>query len=181
LQKSTFAGINYCRDYAIHSGRPVWGFKYPGWSPLTFRLLRTYMPNARFIFVLRDIGACVKSAKSQRLVITEQDIREFCQKWVQGISYAQSLSSDKASLVINFEELIDKPDEVLRKIASFSGLQDIDKAVLDHKINIWMGHQFSTQSNDGYIPPQELTNDELAIVNEITVPFKQANPQVFTP
>jgi len=174
LQKAAFAGIAYCRDYAIQAGRTVWGFKYPGWPPATMRLIRAYMPGSRLLFILRDVAACLKSAKAQHLVITEQEVREFCRKWVEGVAYAQSLETDKATLVLTYEDLVARSEETLAKLALFSGIEDMDRSVLDHKINVWMGQQFGAQSKDGYIPPVELADAELAIVGEMTASLAQA-------
>jgi hypothetical protein len=173
LQKSALAGIAYCRDYALQAGRPVWGFKHPAWSPVTIHLIRNFVPGARFIFILRNLGDCLKSAKAQRLVVREQEMRDFCQKWVDGVACANSMRDDKTTLVLNYEDLVNQPEETLAKLALFSGLQDMDQSVLDHKINAWMGQQFSTQSKDGYIPPAGLTDVELAIVAEMTAHLKQ--------
>lgn len=176
LQKSAVAGITYCRDYAIQSGRPVWGMKYPGWTPLFARLIRSLMPGSRFIFILRDLSACVKSAKAQHLVNNVQEVRDFCQKWVDGVIYADSARNDKLVLVLNYEDLAGNPEDVIQKLASFSGLQDMQRSVLEHKINAWMGYQFSTQSRDGYIPPAELVDAEVEIIAEVTARLKQAAP-----
>lgn len=168
LQGSAFAGISYCRGYAVRAGRPVWGFKYPGWPPAMMRLIRAHMPEARFIFILRDLMPCLKSAKAQRLVITEQDVRGFCRKWVEGVACAQAMKGDEAVLVLNYEDLVGRQEEALARIAQFSGLQDLDRSVLDRKINVWTGQQFGNQLENGYIPPAELTDAELEIVNELT-------------
>jgi hypothetical protein len=174
LQKSALAGIAYCRDYALQAGRPVWGFKHPAWSPVTIRLIRNFVPGARFIFILRDLGACLKSAKAQRLVVREPEMRDFCQKWAEGVACANSMRDDKAILVLNYEDLVNQPEDTLASLARFSGLQDMDRSVLDHKINVWMGQQFSTQSKDGYIPPAALTEAELAMVAETMAYLRQA-------
>ena len=175
LQKSALSGITYCRDYALQAGRPVWGFKHPAWSPTTIRLIRNCVPGARFIFILRNLGDCLKSAKAQRLVVRVPEMRDFCQKWAQGVACANSMRDDKAVLVVNYEDLATQPEETLAKLALFSGLRDMDHSVLDHKINAWMGQQFSTQSKDGYIPPAELTDAELALVAETTAHLNQAD------
>jgi Sulfotransferase family len=173
LQKAAFSGIIYCRDYARQQGRRIWGFKYPGWSPATIKLMRNLMPGSRFIFMLRDLLPCLRSAKAQHMLDTEQELRQFCQKWIDGTAYCQRLQADPLALVVNYEDLIHRPDETLAVISSFSGAEDMDRSVLDHKINFWAGQQFSTQSGDGYIPPADLTEGELRIIEEVTAPFSQ--------
>jgi hypothetical protein len=174
LQDSLFGGIAYCRDYAVGLGRPVWGFKYPGWAPVTLRLLRACVPGAHFLFILRDLTDCLKSARAQHLVTGEQDTREFCRKWLEGVQYARSMQAEPGTLVLSYEELTARPAEALAQLASFTGLQDIDPSVLDHKINVWMGQGFALQNRDGYVPPAELADSDYAILAETTAALAQA-------
>jgi len=173
LQGAAFAGISYCRDYAVRAGRPVWGLKYPGWSPVMLSMLRTVMPRARFIFILRDLSDCLRSAKAQQLVVSAQDVRDFCRMWVGGAAYARTLGTDQGTLLLDYADLVRRPQETLARIGSFAGVQDMDAAVLEHKINIWVGREFAAQTADGYIPPAELSQAEQAIVAEATSPAGQ--------
>lgn len=168
LQKAAFAGVTYSRDYARSVDRPIWGFKYPGWTPGIIQLLKEYMPKARFIYIYRDLLPTLKSAKAQYLVTTEQEVREFCQKWSTGMSYFSKAAGDASFLGISFDALIKQPEDTLNRIADFSGVHQMDKSVLNHKINIWTGQNFTTQTQDGYIEPSELDALELSIVNEFS-------------
>jgi len=169
IQAAVFAGVRYCRDYALSVGRPVWGFKYPGWDAATIRLLQTVMPKARFIFIYRDLIACLKSAKAQHSVTSKKDVRDFCQKWATGADYMKSVQGHETILGVDFDILTKQPETIIENIAKFSGVHDIDRSVLDHKINIWAGLNFTTQTQDGYLPPVELSQDELSIVDEFIV------------
>jgi hypothetical protein len=168
LGRSAFAGVTYCRSYALRAGRPVWGFKYPGWKPPTVRLLRTVMPQARFIFLYRDIIDCLRSAKAQDAVSSLPEVRDFCQTWAEGLRDALDLAGDPALLVLRYEELLADPAAALARIGCFSGLADMDPAVLEHKINTWRGEDYLAQQRDGYTPPSELTAGELQIVDRLT-------------
>ncbi len=170
MQKAAFAGISFSRDYAVSVGRPIWGFKYPGWTPAIVQLLKGLMPKARFIYIYRDLIPCLKSAKAQYLVTTEQEVREFCQKWSAGMTYLNIMAGDKTILGVGFDALIDQPENTLNKIAEFSGVHDMDSSVLRHKINIWTGQNFTTQTKDGYVEPVELNELELSIVGEFAMP-----------
>ncbi len=178
LQKAAFAGATYCRDFALKSGRSIWGFKYPAWNPIFVELLHTWMPKSRFIYILRDILPALKSAKAQHMIDSEQELRKLCQSWIEGMTYCQQLSSNSSSLIIHYEDLLQKPDETISLIATFSGAQNIDSSVLKNKINSWTGQNFGTQIYDGYIPPVELTDKELKIVEELTMPFRTASTQI---
>lgn len=168
MQTAAFAGIEFCQKYAQSVGRQTWGFKYPGWTPNFVQLLMEYLPQARIIFLYRDLNACLKSAKAQYLVTNDQEVREFCQKWLIGLNFLRNQTSQSAILGVNFEALIDKPGDTLKTIAEFSDVHDMDTAVLSHKINIWPGQNYSSQTKDGYIEPVELNQMELSIVNEFT-------------
>ena len=63
--RSCFSGIEYCREYAIRAGRPVWGFKFPGWKRQTIQLMREIMPACHLIYIYRDAVACLKSANAR--------------------------------------------------------------------------------------------------------------------
>ncbi len=166
MGQAAFAGITYCRDYAAKSERPVWGFKYPGWKPPMIRLLREVMPRSRFIFVYRDVVACLKSAKAQQVIHSHQEIYEFCQVWVEGVRYLLSLGSDPAALVMSYEELQTAPELTLQRVAEFTGVSDMNPAVLLRKINAWSGEDYLAQAKDGYTPPADLTEVEMQIVND---------------
>jgi hypothetical protein len=174
MQNAAFAGVAYCRDFARGAGRSNWGFKYPGWGEGTIRLLQAVMPQARFLFIIRDLGACLKSAKAQQLVITLSDAQEFCQKWAKNITFYNSLRGDKSVSIVNYASLVEKPDEVVQEIAEFLGIQDMEVDVIQKKVNTLTGQHFDAQVKDGYILPAELSEAELQMVENVTVPLKQA-------
>jgi hypothetical protein len=168
MSRSAFAGIIYCRDYAAQAGRPVWGFKHPGWKPPMIRLLRAAMPRSCFIFIYRDVVECLKSAKAQQVINSHQEAHEFCQAWVEGVEYLLNLGDDPAVLVLRYEELVSEPETALVRIAEFSGVDDMNPAVLQRKINAWTGEDYIAQARNGYTPPAELTEVEMQIVEATT-------------
>ncbi len=167
LQEAAFAGVAYCRDFAREHGRPIWGFKYPAWSPAVLRLLRRLMPRARLLFVSRDLLPSLRSAKAQHMIDTEQQLRQLCQTWIAGMAFIMELDDEPGVLSVRYEDLVEEPQQVLASISAFSGASPIDISVLQHKINIWPGQEFSVQSHDGYIPPVDLTEQERRIVDEV--------------
>ncbi len=165
LGRSAFAGVTYCREYAQRVGRPVWGFKYPGWKPAFIQLLRTYMPRARFIAILRDLGACVRSAKAARALNSMVELNEFCRAWTENTTYWRSVRDDAATLVLDFAELKTAPEATLQRLSAFTGLSDMQPHVLTHKINIGAGDVAPVESHDGYVKPAELTEAEQQLVD----------------
>jgi hypothetical protein len=146
----------------------VWGFKHPGWKPPMIRLLRAVMPRSRFIFIYRDVVECLKSAKAQQAINSHQEVHEFCQAWVEGVEYLLNLGDDPAVLVLRYEELVSEPETALVRIAEFSGVDDMNPAVLQRKINAWTGEDYVAQARNGYTPPAELTEVEMQIVEATT-------------
>ncbi len=167
MQKAAFAGIAYCRDFAVAQGRPLWGFKYPAWSPAALRMLRRLMPRARLLFIARDLMPALRSAKAQHMIDTPQQLREQCQAWMSGMSYIMELDDDPCVMAIRYEDLVQKPEETLEGISAFTGADGMDLSVLKHRINIWPGQQFAVESTDGYIAPEELTDDEIRIIGQV--------------
>jgi len=168
ISQAAFAGIIYCRDYAAKVGRPVWGFKHPRWKPPMVRLLRAVMPKSRFIFIYRDVVDCLKSAKAQQAINSDQEVYEFCQAWVEGVEYLLNPGDDPALLVLRYERLMSEPETTLERIAEFSGVDDVNPAVLQRKINAWTGEDYIAQAKDGYTLPADLTEAEMQIVNDTT-------------
>jgi hypothetical protein len=167
LQEAAFAGIAYCRAFALAQGRPVWGFKYPAWDPGVLKMLRRLMPRARLLFIVRNLLPALRSAKAQHMLDTEAELRRLCQAWQAGMSYIAELGDDPGVLAVRYEDLIARPDEVLQAIAAFSHAERLDRSVLDQRINVLPGQQFDVQSVDGYVPPVELSAAELQIVQAV--------------
>ncbi len=166
LGQGTYSSTRFCRDYAQRLGRPAWGFKYPGWKPSFIQLLRNWMPQARFIAITRDLGACAKSAKAQHVFNSSQDLPEFCRAWAEGVEYWNSVKDDPRSLVLSFEELTAEPDATFRRLAEFTGLDDMQPSVLQRKINTWTGNDSFFQAPTGYAQPAALTEAEQQLVDE---------------
>lgn len=166
MNQAAFAGIRFCRDYAVQVERPVWGFKYPGWKPAMIRLARATMPRARVIAILRDLQACTKSAKAHGHLNCSGDVRDFCAAWAEGMGYWQSCRMDPGALVIDYADLALCPDRVVDRIATFCGTFDLDPAVLAHKINTRPGDVAVALEREGYVAPAVLTDAEQSIVSE---------------
>ncbi len=164
--QAAFSGIRYCRDYARQRGRPVWGFKCPAWKPALVRLVRTLLPRARWIVITRDLAACVRSAKAQLQLGSLPEVQEFCRTWLEGMDYWRGVGDDPAVLVLSYEELTAAPERPLRRLAEFTGVDDIQADVLKHKLNTWSGDHVLIQAPNGYVPPAQLTEAEQRIVDE---------------
>jgi hypothetical protein len=167
LQQAAFAGIAYCRDFARVHDRPVWGFKYPAWSPVVLRILRRMLPRTRLLFITRDILPALRSAKAQHMIDTPQQLHELCQGWLSSLSYLAELAHDVSVMTVRYEDLVGQPEETLAAIATFSGAQQMDRSILEHRINTWRGQELAAQSGDGYVRPVELSEAEMRAVSQV--------------
>jgi hypothetical protein len=167
LGRACAAGLAYCRDEAVRNGRSVWGIKCPAWPPAVLQLLRALMPRSRFLYVHRDVVDCLKSARAQQMVHSEQDVAAFCQAWTENLTYVLGLDQDSHVLLLGYAELVANPAASLERIAAFSGAHGMDAHVLDHKINTW------TTENKSYVPPVELTDRERQIAAQLTSALRQ--------
>ena|SRR3989441_4957674 len=169
IGRAAFSGISYCRDHAIGLGRPVWGFKHPAWNPATVRLMRALMPRARFIFIHRELKDCLKSAKAQGVTYgatySKSEVEEFCRSWAENREYLLSLDGEATVFSLQFEDLVREPQETLARMTKFTGVQDMDPNVLNHKVNTWAGEDYVMQSKNGYFEPAELDDSDQRIVD----------------
>ena len=184
MQKGAFAGVRYCREYAALQGRDVWGFKHPGWSPVFINLLHQLMPEARTLVICRDLPACLRSAKAQRMLDSEQAVREFCESWKQGMAYWNHKEGETGMMIVNYDDLVQNPGSLLQRISAFSGVEGMQASILEEKVNIWKGREFANQTSDGYIAPAELSAGELQIMEAVMAgtPFEGTrSPEVIQP
>jgi hypothetical protein len=171
LGRSCFGLLTYCRDYAVAAGRPVWGLKAPGIKIPTLDLIRQTMPQARFIYIHRDVVDCLRSAKARQAVRSEPEVKEFCQSWAVNLRYALKFSHEPFMHMLNYAELIAEPEKCLPLIAAFAGTQAIRADVLRRKINT-RAHDASA-SAPGYIEPATLTDAEMRIACELTASLRE--------
>ncbi|HJW95803.1 MAG TPA: sulfotransferase [Thermoanaerobaculia bacterium] len=140
------------RDSAIRHGRAVWGVKYPRWSAATIDLLRSMIPGSRWIYIHRDVLACLRSAKGRGDLLRPGDEVLFAQEWTANLEFALTLPRDERLLLLDYDELARDREAFLRSIEEFSGARPIDRSVLEHRVN----------DSEGYLPPVELTEQEIA-------------------
>jgi hypothetical protein len=169
--RSSLSWLGFCRDYACKVGRPVWGIKYPAMTPALLQLIRHVMPASRLLYIHRDVMDCVKSAKATHGAWSTEEAKELCQTWVANLRYVLGLGKDPGLLVVSFADLLAEPVETLERIAAFSGAVDMDRKVLDHKINTFAAG--TGQEKKSYFAPADLTDQEKQIVAEVTSALRE--------
>jgi len=160
LRDGALAGLAHCRAHALSVGRPVWGFKYPGWSPPLLRMLIGQAPATRVVYVIRDPADTARSAKAWHNFRSEQDTESLCAQWLAHVQFMRQFAQSHPVLVLRHEALVADPGESLARLAAFLDVQGMDTGLLAYRINNAGGDQ-------GYLPPAELTPREQACADAV--------------
>lgn len=151
-------------EFSARVGRPVWGFKVPGYNRDMLRAVFSLMPRTRVVYLIRNLHDVLKSAKARRFVTTDEDIRQFCADWARNILEVAELAADQRLIFLKYEDLLARRDEHLRLLEMFTGVEGADPAQFDLKINTFVGFEAQGHSPTQYIAPAELTEADLAAV-----------------
>jgi hypothetical protein len=170
LGNACFAGIDYCRLAALELNRPVWGFKYPGWTPAVLNALRQMMPAFKLLYIHRDLLDCVKSDKARGNLGSLEELRAFCVSWTQNLEFVLSLNDPEHVLMVNYADLVGKPEASIQAISDFSGATNIQHSVLGVKVNTFKD---SASGHTGYVAPAELSAEELNVVDDLSSSLRQ--------
>jgi len=151
-------------EFSRSVDRPVWGFKGPGYDRDTLKAFLFMLPNARVVYVVRNLGDVLKSAKARRFVTDEDQTAGFCAEWAKNIREMIDLAADSRVLIIKYEELLALRTARLASLEAFTGARDLDPRTFDLKINTFEGEEANGHSPSQYIEPHELTEAERRIV-----------------
>jgi hypothetical protein len=170
LCQSCLGWLGSCRDCAARTGRPIWGMKVAGWTPSVLGLIRHCLPQSRLLYIHRDILDCLRSAKARQLVRSPGDVQDFCRSWMENLSYVLNLGEGPALLIVKYADLVAEPVRVLERVAAFTGVGDMDLAVLGQRIN--------TQADAGglggyYVQPADLTEEERQLAVQTSSPLRE--------
>lgn len=138
----------YQRDAEILGGRR-WGMKKPDLPLQDYALFQHLVPSTRIVYVVRDIGDCLRSMKAfdRRPPRTS---KENCDLWVSNMCSWRAKKD--ACFTVEFERLENEPEAVTAELSEYLSL-DLDASVLANRVN----------SREGYRPPEPLTDEELRL------------------
>ncbi len=164
LAKSCFLGLEHCETQALALGRTVWGFKKPSFKPESLSALQVMMPNFKLLYIFRDVFECAQSGKARGALNSLEDFKNYSQFWVQNLLFVLKFFKFENMLVINYRHLIEQPDVWLERISSFTGMEGMDKRILDVKVNA----PKDGANLAGYIEPVQLGEEEWQVVENLT-------------
>ena len=152
------------QSHAGSIGRPVWGFKHPSFDRDTIKAMLSFMPQARVIYVFRNLYDVLSSAKARKFVNTRNQVIKFCAQWAKNMSEAAELAQDERVLFIKYESLMEQKQDFVRMLEMFTKAENIDIDVFDIKLNTYKGATAKGFSPVQYIDPAKLTKTERALV-----------------
>lgn len=164
LRDGAFAGLSNCRQQALDAGRPLWGFKYPGWPPHLLRLLTAELPDTRVVWIHRRLADTARSAKAWH-ELSEAQVQGFCEQWLAHQQGLREWRDDPAVHVLSFESLVADPGREIGRLCAFLPFEGIDAGLLAHRINNQTHGDVSLHGHTHYIPPAPLTAREQAWVD----------------
>lgn len=107
---------------ALNNNKNIIGEKTPG-HILFYRDIIEAYPNTKFIYIMRDGRDCVFSNIKEKWTFSNP--KKHAAEWNYYINHYTELSklAPKNTLLIRYEDLIENPDKVLKKINGFIGLK----------------------------------------------------------
>ena len=101
-QDSLFSLFRYYATFAQENNRPIWGMKLPEWNPAALMQTQQLFPDAKIIYIYRELEDCVRSAKRLDMVRGLAEIQQFCAIGQQYLTYAKEHLTGSKVLYINY-------------------------------------------------------------------------------
>ncbi|BDD12205.1 hypothetical protein FUAX_46370 (plasmid) [Fulvitalea axinellae] len=137
--RECYAGIwrstLYHKEFAQSKGRSVWGVKAAGIERGFADMLYRNLPNAKIIWIRRDLSDCLASAKSAGIYTDPSQLDYFLNCFNEGQQLAESLRGQERFLEIEYQDLLKNPEETIEKLSRFTGAKGIRAEVLNKRLN----------------------------------------------
>lgn len=155
---AALAWMGGCEEDAAAQGRPVWGWKLAGADGFAFATLAAWLPEARWIFIRRQVADCFRSAKAAGLVDGVDDARKFFQQAEQSDRMWRA-APIAHRLELDYTAMLDDRCGTVSRLERFTGAAGIDPTVFERKIN---------EPGARWNPPAGLTAEEAAVFQTST-------------
>jgi len=113
-----------------------WGLKHQIRGQNSFALMPQLLPEARTVMIYRDLIDVARSAKARWPGDFKgaEDYRRFARNWRDNVQTMRALEGDRF-LLFKYETFADDPEAHLKRLERFTGLSNIDRAVMTRRIN----------------------------------------------
>lgn len=168
LFSCTYQLADLYRSDSQKYGFPRWGTKLPEINLTHLEVLKQLLPNGKHIFIHRNIGDVVRSSKARRWIKDLQTVLNCAQKWTNNMHATLAAAQELNLHVLRYEDLMADSTAECRKLQEFLGISPMDMTVFNHKVNTWpIDDKEHGLSATQYIEPEDLTDEELAILDRI--------------
>lgn len=134
-------------EYLAKAGKPRWGDKTPMHVQYMW-IIRRFFPTARFVHVLRDPRDVAQSVAAKSWGPRHLNHAGHYWKWLvlSGMISGRMLGA-RSYLEVRFEDLVREPEEILRKITRFAGLEYTDQLLRYHQSQA--ASDYAAKGNEG--------------------------------
>ncbi len=153
LRDAAMAWLRACEKDAQSAARPVWGWKLAGADAVALASLAQWFPEARWVWVTRDLADCYRSAKAAGMVHSAADAVNFRRSAEAALTAFTPLES--RALHLNYEAMVSDPEGTVRLLETHTGAAGIDAAVFAKRVN--------QTGSVVCVPPADLSPEESAV------------------
>ncbi|PWJ43300.1 sulfotransferase family protein [Sediminitomix flava] len=125
--KKAISDFSYVLDQlTLEDGKSIWLEKTP-MHLYYIPVIKKYIPTAKFIHIIRDGKDVVASVKmnTEKYALHwggERSLQSCLDRWLYDIELSESYLEEKDHIFIKYEDLVARPNIIIKKICSFMNL-----------------------------------------------------------
>ncbi|MCI5084169.1 MAG: sulfotransferase [Saprospiraceae bacterium] len=135
FENAIFQYLKAYADFAKAKKRATWGCKLPAWPTAILLKLLQMMPDARLLYIIRDLESCIRSAKLIGYCQDLNGVQQYAQIWKDHQNHVRHYFPKEQVMMIDYSRLCQEPAQVIYEIEQFAGVTSIDLTVMQHRIN----------------------------------------------
>ncbi|MBN1345221.1 MAG: sulfotransferase [Phycisphaerae bacterium] len=156
------------RQWSEDVGFQRWGFKCVAVPAEQIERTLTFIPNARIIWLYRNIYDVARSAKARQFTKDIHDLRTWAREWTRSMLWVHEHKYDEHPnvLMLRYEDLTEDRQASVDRIEGFCGIEGVRLDVFERKINAPTGTKRFGDFPTGYVPPAGLDEAECDMIEE---------------
>ncbi|MEP3049108.1 MAG: hypothetical protein ABJL55_20515 [Roseibium sp.] len=161
----------HCDEATKAIEKEIWACRSPKGSFLTIAKAADFISDLKCIYVYRNVVDTMRSQKSMGLIRNEDDLASACMEWVRNTDVIAALNHNNFEqipamlLPIKLETFLAQKNESIRHLEDFTGLENIQRAIADSKVNVSEPVSEADQTPVlSYQKPAPLTDVELHLI-----------------
>lgn len=167
-KKMIFSLMGHYASFAEKNNREIWGMKMPEWNPASLRQIQRLFPDTKIIYIHRNLMDVAKSAKKSEMYFGLNDLHQFCQTYKHHLEFARQHLKGENVLHLEYDALVENPEKWISEIELFTGAKNIDRKVMEVKVNTFDNDPKLEMGAAPYLPPANLTKEEMDLISSYT-------------